>query len=72
MAGKPRWFGPSPFRLWPWPVSWQGWAATVALLLGPLLINFSGAPLERRWIAGILLVAGYIALLVLTYAEDSD
>ena len=53
------------------PVSWEGWAATIAFLMGLLLLRLEG-DLTRRAIAIALLAAAYCALVLLTWSNDPD
>jgi hypothetical protein len=65
------WFGPMR-SIWKAavPVSWEGYAVTVAFLLGFMLMRLV-ADLNRRAIATALLVAAYGAIVFLTW-EDPD
>ena len=74
LTGRPnkRWFGPMPsFGKAIVPVSWEGYAVTVALLLGFGLLKLVGDPL-RRAIALALIVAAYGAVVFLTWGNDPD
>jgi hypothetical protein len=54
------------------PCSWEGWAVTLALLLGMGLLQLESDP-TRRAIAMVLVVAAYCAVVIMTWADpDSD
>ena len=53
------------------PVSWEGWAVSIALLLGMGLLRLVEDPL-RRSIALALLFAAYGAVVFLTWSKDPD
>ena len=53
------------------PVSWEGYAVTVALVLGLGLLKWVD-DLPRRSIALVLLVAAYGAVVFLTWSNDPD
>jgi hypothetical protein len=66
------WFGPFPLlRKAVCPVSWEGYAVTVAFLLGMALMRLE-ADLTRRAIAIALLAAAYAAVVFLTWSNDPD
>jgi peptidoglycan/LPS O-acetylase OafA/YrhL len=52
-------------------VSWEGYAVTVALVLGMGLLKWVDDPV-RRAIALALLVAAYGAVVFLTWSNDPD
>ena len=52
------------------PVSWEGYAVIVALLLGMALLRLEGDPV-RRAIATVLLAAAFCAIVALTW-DDPD
>lgn len=63
------WFGPIPsIGKAICPVSWEGYAVTVALLLGMLLLGLEG-DLTRRSIAIALLASAYGAIVILTWGD---
>jgi disulfide bond formation protein DsbB len=53
------------------PLCWEGYAVTIALVLGFGLLQLEGDP-ARRAIAMALLVAAYGAVVFLTWSNDSD
>jgi peptidoglycan/LPS O-acetylase OafA/YrhL len=67
------WFGPIPsIGKAICPVSWEGYAVTVAFLLGMLLLGLE-SDLIRRSLALALLAAAYCALVILTWGDpDSE
>jgi hypothetical protein len=50
------------------PLSWEGYAVVVAFLLGMFLLQLEADPI-RRGIAGVLLMAGFCAVVVLTWGD---
>jgi hypothetical protein len=68
------WFGPTRWTPSPWfwrpivPVSWEGYAVTVALVLGMALLRLEGDA-TRRSIAIVLLAAAFCAIVVLTWSD---
>ena len=66
------WFGPMPYiGKAICPVSWEGYAVTVALVVGVGLMRFVDDPV-RRVIALTLVVGAYCAVLLLTWSKDPD
>lgn len=66
------WFGPIPsIGKAMCPVSWEGYAVTVAFLLGMVLLKLVD-DVARRAIAMTLLAAAYGAIVVLTWSRDPD
>lgn len=66
------WFGPIPsIGRAICPVSWEGYLATVALVLGLALLKFVDDN-TRRAIAAALLAAAYVAVVFLTWSRDPD
>ncbi len=63
------WFGPIPsIGKAICPVSWEGYAVTVAFVLGLVLLALEGDP-NRRAIAMALLAAAFCAVVVLTWGD---
>ena len=72
MPRNKHWFGPIPsIGKAICPVSWEGYAVTVAFLLGLLLLKLVD-DLTRRSIAFALMAAAYSAIVILTWGGDSD
>ena len=66
------WFGPIPsIGKAICPVSWEGYAVTVALVVGVGLLRLVDDP-ARRTIAFALLVGAYCAVALLTWSNDPD
>ena len=66
------WFGPMPLiGKAICPVSWEGYAVTVAFVLGLGLLKLVD-DLARRSIAMALLAAAYGAVVFMTWGNDAD
>ena len=67
-----RWFGPLPvLGKAIYPASWEGWAVTVATVLGLVMLKLVDDPV-RRGIAAVLIAGGYCAVVLLTWGDDAD
>lgn len=72
MRGNKPWFGPIPsIGKAIIPVSWEGYAVTIALVLGIGLLKLETDPI-RRAIALALLAAAYGLVVFLTWSNDPD
>jgi len=70
---KRGWFGPKAFGWGASPASWEGWAATVVMILAMigagLLIDPADGALA--WSARGLIIAVYLAVVAFTYRSDA-
>jgi hypothetical protein len=70
---KRGWFGPKVFGWGASPASWEGWLATLVMILAMvvagLIIQPGGG--AAAWIARGVIVAAYLAVVALTYRGDA-
>jgi hypothetical protein len=68
---KRGWFGPKRFGWGASPVSWEGWLATLVFALA--MVGAAVAVGERPygWMAQIVVLVVYLAVVVLTYRRDA-
>lgn len=70
---KRGWFGPKTFGWGISPASWEGWAATAAMVLAMvgagLIINPADSALA--WTARGFIIAVYLAVIAFTYRSDA-
>lgn len=70
---KRGWFGP---KGWGWgasPASWEGWAATGAMIAGMVVAGLIFQPSDSAaaWIARGVVIAVYLVVVAVTYRSDA-
>ena len=70
---KRGWFGP---KAWGWgasPASWEGWAATGAMIVGMVVAGLIFQPNDgaAAWIARGVVIAVYLVVVAVTYRSDA-
>lgn len=69
---KRGWFGPRSFGWGASPASWEGWAATCAMIAGMVIAGLIFQPDSvASWAARGVVIAVYLVVVALTYRSDA-